>query len=193
MFFPAPSTFLRAYSKPCWDWRRVCRKSWCWYPRGFRPFGSNCRRAWDGCRSPGHQWGPRQSEATRKAPNYLIRVQLWGKYLGKRSWAEWGPCRMQQSWLWNSMGKSSALVLKTSCTHHPLQFHMECVRLEFRVQNRVCESCVASDSRRKRQKRWNRAKGGPNDRIYPYLEVYSHEQLVSPSLEPLKKISTWYA
>ena len=170
--------------------KRKWKEAGCWYPRGFRPFGSNCRHAWDGCRSPGHQWGLRQSEV---APNYLIRVQLWGKYLGKQSWAGWGPCWMQQSWLWNLMGKSSALVLKTSCTHHPLQFHMECVRLEFRVQNWVCKSCIASNSHRKQQKRWNRAKGRPNDRIYPYLEVYSHKQLVSPSLEPLKKILTWYA
>ena len=147
--FLAPSTFLWAYSKPCWDWRRVCWKSWCWYPCGFRPFGSNCWHAWDGCRSPSHQWGPRQLEAMQKAPNYLIWVRLQGKYLGKWSWAGWGPCRMQQSWLWNLMGKSSASVLKTSCTHHPLQFHMECVHLEFRVQNWVCELCVVSDSHRK--------------------------------------------
>ena len=60
----------------------------------------------------------------------------------------------------------------------------KCVCLEFRVQNWVCELCVTSNSRRKRQKRWNRAKGGPNDHIYPYLEVYSHKQLVSPSVEP---------
>ena len=180
-------------STQCMKNKRKWKEAGCWYPCRFRPFSSNCRCAWDSCRSPGHQWGPRQSEATHKAPNYLIQVQLWGKYLRKRSWAGWGPCRMQQSWLWNLMGKSSALVLKMSCTHHPLQFHMECVHLEFRVQNWVCESCIASDSHRKQQKRWNRAKGGPNDRIYPYLEVYSHEQLVSPSLKPLKKNLTWYA
>ena len=28
---------------------------------------------------------------------------------------------------------------------------------------------------------------------YTYLEIYSHTQLVSPSSEALKKISTWYA
>ena len=31
-----------------------------------------------------------------------------------------------------------------------------------------------------------------NNFIYPYLEVYSHTQLVSLSLEPLKKNLTWY-
>ena len=30
---------------------------------------------------------------------------------------------------------------------------------------------------------------GPNNHMYPYLEGYSHAQLVSPYLEPLKKIS----
>ena len=79
--------------------------------------------------------------------------------------------------------KSSVSVLKMRWTHHPLQFHMECVRLEFSVQNWVCESCVASDSHRKQQKRWNRPKDGPNDLIYPYLEIYSHNQLVSRVLK----------
>ena len=42
------------------------------------------------------------------------------------------------------------------------------------------------------RKRWNQSFARMNKFVYPYLEVYSHTQLVSPSLEPLKKISTWY-
>ena len=143
-----------------------------------------------------NQWGPGQSEATLKAPSHLIQVWLRGNNLGKRRLKGWGPYWMWQGWLWNPMGKSSVAsvsVLKMRWTHHPLQFHMECVGLEFRVHNWVCESCVASDSRRNRQKQWNQPKDGPNDLIYPYLEIYSHVKLVSPSLESLKKISTWYA
>ena len=33
--------------------------------------------------------------------------------------------------------------------------HMKCVRLDFKIQNWVCESCTASDSRRKWQKKWD--------------------------------------
>ena len=73
---------------------------------------------------------------------------------------------------------------------------MKCVRLDFKIQNWVCESCAASDSRKKRQRRWEKdemeALHGPNNHMYPYLEGDSHAQLVSPYLEPLKKISTWY-
>ena len=73
---------------------------------------------------------------------------------------------------------------------------MKCVRLDFKIQNWVCESCAASDSRKKWQRRWEKdemeALHGPNNHMYPYLEGDSHAQLVSPYLEPLKKISTWY-
>ena len=53
------------------------------------------------------------------------------------------------------------------------------------VQHRI----VTGNDRRNEMGLDNR----PNHMIYTYLEGDSHTQLVSPSLEALKKISTWYA